>query len=340
MWRSLLCLFFLLPVAGWAQPRDSVRNLVFEGAGLRGLAYCGVLRGVEESRIQVQRVGGTSAGAITALAVSLGYTAAELQVLIASTPFEKFNDGQYLFAGGFHRLRQRFGWYRGAAFETWLADLILKKTGNPDLTFAELKASGRPDLYICGTSLDEQRSVVFSAETYPQMRVRDAVRISMSIPLYFEAVRLDEGGRIHPYRRGDTTGHLMVDGGFTANFPIRLFDSTKYTGAPGPNVYAFNPQTLGIRIDRQEQVDYDALGAGLAPRKVRNLREYMGAFYSLVMENLNRQGLREEDWNRIVSVSDGGIGSRIRKLSPQQKETLMANGYAAFARRGKDAVTP
>ncbi|UOQ72960.1 hypothetical protein MUN79_02960 [Hymenobacter cellulosilyticus] len=47
------------------------------------------------------------------------------------------------------------------------------------------------DLYTTGTNLTRQCGQVFSYETHPDMRVADAVRISMSIPLYFRAVLLD-----------------------------------------------------------------------------------------------------------------------------------------------------
>ena len=43
-------------------------NLVFEGAGIRGIAYCGALMELDEKGMlaDIKRVGGTSSGAITA----------------------------------------------------------------------------------------------------------------------------------------------------------------------------------------------------------------------------------------------------------------------------------
>ncbi len=45
------------------------RNLVFEGGGVKGSAYIGAIRALNEEGIlpEIQRFGGTSAGAITAL---------------------------------------------------------------------------------------------------------------------------------------------------------------------------------------------------------------------------------------------------------------------------------
>ena len=84
-----------------AQTPD-VKNLVFEGAGIRGIAYAGVLASLEEQGVleNIEKVGGTSAGAITALLFSLGYSPSELEHIISTTKFRKFNDGRFFFIGG------------------------------------------------------------------------------------------------------------------------------------------------------------------------------------------------------------------------------------------------
>ena len=62
-------------------------NLVFEGAGIRGLAYCGVIRELENRNIpdEIKNVGGTSAGAITALMFSIGYNSGDMYDIISET---------------------------------------------------------------------------------------------------------------------------------------------------------------------------------------------------------------------------------------------------------------
>ena len=66
------------------------KNLIFEGAGIRGIAYCGVLIDLEKRNIleNIRRVGGTSAGAIHALLVSFGYNAKEINEIIYNTKFK------------------------------------------------------------------------------------------------------------------------------------------------------------------------------------------------------------------------------------------------------------
>ena len=334
MIKLLKPFFFLLALASqqclFAQ-KATVQNLVFEGAGIRGLAYAGAIAELEKEHLldSVQRVGGTSAGAITAMLLSLGYTAAEIKDVIGNTNFKKLNDGQWAFAGGINRLRKAFGWYRGRKADRWLAELIKAKTGNANLTFLELKQKGFKDLYVTGTALNRQQLVVFSHEHFPNMPVKDAVRISMSIPFYFEAVFMDSTGKILNNPTDKKGLDVMVDGGFTGNFPIWLFDSTKYINKDTSNAFIHNPHTVGFRLDRDEQIVADANGKGLAPMPINNLKEYGLAFYNMLLENLNRQKLTEADWNRTISISDGGISPRIRQLPVAEIKLLVANGANA-----------
>ena len=304
-----------------AQTKPAIKNLVFEGAGIRGIAYCGVISELETRNIlpQIEKIAGTSAGAIVALTVSLGYSADEIKSIIAETNFKQFNDGKYFFAGGINRTNKYFGWYRGRYFEDWLEKIIFKKTGNAGITFAALHEKGFKDLYITGTCLNKQQLIIFSKETYPNMKVKDAVRISMSIPLYFEAVFIDGDGKVIDHPENKQGLDVMVDGGFTGNFPVTIFDTNGQS----------NPATLGFRIDRDEQIDNDHAGKNIAGMPINNLKQYVNAFYNIVIENLNRQQLTDEDWKRTVSISDKKTGPRIRKLSEKENNILIEAGRLA-----------
>lgn len=318
---STICVLFFFSYYSLAQNKPVARNLVFEGAGIRGIAYSGAIAELESAGVMpgIEKVAGTSAGAIMALIVSLGYSASEIQTIISGTNFKKFNDGRNFFAGGIHRTGKFFGWYRGVRFQRWLEDLIVRKTGDASISFEELHKRGFRDLYITGTSLSQQKLIIFSRHTYPHMKIRDAVRISMSIPLYFEAVFIDKEGNMVRHPKNKQGLDVMVDGGITGNFPIHVFDSAAVP----------NPATIGFRIDRDEQIASDRETGTLAPMDVNNFKQYLAAFYTIVVENLNRHNLTAADWKRTVSISDGKTGPRIRKLSPAEINTLVGNGRTA-----------
>ena len=317
---TLISFFLFCEIILSAQTKPVIKNLVFEAAGIRGIAYCGAIKEMESQQLlnSVEKVAGTSSGAIMALAVSLGYSAAEIENLIGNTNFKKFNDGNFLFVGGIGRVKKYFGWYKGKKLEKWLAEMIEHKAGNADITFEELHQKGFKDLYVTGTCLNKQRALVFSYESYPNMKVRDAIRISAAIPLYFEAVFMDSSGNILHHPREKQGLDVIVDGGFLENFPIHIFDD-KPTDS----------RTLGFRIDPDAQIKNDRENQILADMPTTNFKEYMLAFYNIVIENLNRQQLTKADWQRTVSISDGDISPKIRKLSKEEVNTLIENGRNA-----------
>lgn len=320
-----------------------VENLVFEGAGIRGIAYSGVIKELEQRDMidGIKKVGGTSAGAITSLMVSVGYNSDEIYRIISETKFEKFNDGEMMFVGGFARLFNKYGWYKGGAFTRWLEKVIIAKTGNADITFKELKEKDFKELYITATCLNKQSLLVFSAETYPNMKVKDAVRISMSVPLYFEAVFIDIEGKVYKKPKKYKNLDVVVDGGIIGNFPIFLFDSI-YTDASNHKVRIPNYRTIGVRIDSDEQIASDAGNRELVALDINNLNDYMQAFYVLSLENLNRTQLTDEDWARTLSVSSAGIGPKIKKLSNDQKQSLIRSGEEHTSRffLKREAIVP
>lgn len=318
---------FILLLQSSAQ--QGYTNLVFEGAGIKGLAYSGVVAELEERGImdQIERVGGTSAGAITAMLLAVGYDSQEMADIISSTKFQSFNDGGFPLFGGIFRMKNRYGWYKGARFSNWVGELLEAKTGNEDITFEELAKGPYKELFVTATSLTSQQTVVLSQERYPRMRIKDAVRISMSIPLYFQGVWIDSSGQIVE-RPASTEGlELLIDGGLLANYPIFLFD--EMSQSEGKAVRIANPATLGVRMDTDNQIHHDSTDHELEPQSISSISDYAGALFILTVESLNRQWLTEEDWNRTISVSSLDIGPKIKKMSEEQKQALYDSGKTA-----------
>jgi len=319
-----------------------------EGGGVRGLAYAGVLTVLEQNGVlqQIENVGGSSAGAIAALLVSIGYTAAEIDSLMTELPIQKFNEGRGGLVGKYKRFKNDFGIYRGGTFEKWLQQLIQYKTGNPLLTFEQLhelhtRNSFYKDLYCTGTNLSRQQLEIFSYNNTPQMPLALAVRISSSIPLYFEPVALDN--HLQKIKKTDSASFInyYVDGGMLCNYPISMFDTCE-DGGSNPLTSAkvkFNTQTIGIKLERPQQIDsLNNNSIRIPAYDIDKLSEYLAAFSNLLMETLSRKypGLENEK-GRTIYVSQGNISSRVKRTKQQDKLLLYHNGIKAakdfFARQ-------
>ena len=155
------------------------RNLVFEGGGVKGIAYVGAMKVLQEEGIlqDIIRVGGTSAGAINATLFALGFTNIQVRNILKKLDFNNFMDDSWGAVRDTNRLVNRFGWYKGDFFHEWISGHIKKKLGDPYATFQDLKEDGKLQLYVYGTNLSTRFGEVFSYEHTPKTRIADAVRI-------------------------------------------------------------------------------------------------------------------------------------------------------------------
>ncbi len=324
--KILLFLFTLSLLFEPAKAQTAVyKNLVLEGGGVRGFAYAGAFEVLDSLGIlqNIERVGGTSVGAIQATLLAVGYSPKEISQVAANIPLKDFNDG--FLPGGFKRLSNKFGFFKGEKMTAWIEQLIAEKTGDPNITFIqlhELRTQKKyKDLFITGTDLTHRCLRVFSYEGYPNMRIKDALRISFSIPLYFEPVIIDDAGTIQ-HDKNNLRFHLMVDGGLLANYPLHLFDSTKYIypNSPG-NTYQQNKETLGLLLDKPEQLEYTL--AGNFPLQVRSLNDYISAVYQTIIDKPNPDLATLQ---RTITISHLNLSGRVRKLSAATTAKLAQSG--------------
>ena len=100
----------------------------------------------------IERVGGTSAGAINATLFALGFSIAEQRTILNRLNFKNFMDDNWGVIRDTGRLLNKFGWYKGDFFHEWMSKHIEKKLGDANATFKHLKEAKKPDLYVYGTS--------------------------------------------------------------------------------------------------------------------------------------------------------------------------------------------
>jgi len=341
----------------------SYKNLVFKGGGVRGIAYVGALKYLYENGLtrSLERVAGTSAGAITALVLALNPESfSEIKRIADSLDYrkvpsegEKSEQGEQGAKGSQGeggsalaraaqlwqksqslgivknlqctlRLVQDKGWYSSDYFYNWLREVIASRfsVDKKIFTFADfadpaIHKGGRPffDLYVTGTDISNRTSRLFSAETTPGMEVALAVRISMSIPLFFEAVPYQYPGTERP--------QVYADGGVMLNYPLSVFDDQKYCRRLDRGM---NPETLGLFLySSPDATEY---------KEVKGMVDYISALFEsllLVQERLVLYG--EKNKGRTIFISDEGIPSTDFDLAPGDEKyaKLFDSGYRAAA---------
>lgn len=279
-----------------------IKNLVFEGGGVKGIAYGGALMRLQELEKlnDIENIAGTSAGAITATLLAIGYKPEEISKIMSSTNFKDFADDSPGFLKDIFRFLFKFGWHKGDRFEQWISSHIQKKLDKKDITFSELK-----NLFIIGSNLTAQRSEIYSADTTPQMSVVKAVRISMSIPFYFQAVFSKQKD-------------VLVDGGVIRNYPINLFDTIHPDGISKPN-----PETLGFRLTDDNPIETSR------KIKITGLKSFTWSLISLMQEAITRVHVKPDDWKRTIAIDTTGVGVTEFDIEVSKVQLLLANGKKA-----------
>jgi len=212
----LLTVFALLSVMVYSQ---SV-GLVLSGGGSKGLAHIGVIKALEEHRIPIDYIGGTSMGAIVGGCYAMGMNTDEMIAIIKSDEFAYWMSGV---------IEERYKYYfkeEDPAPDLFNVGIDLKDTVNKtripisvipnhlmDYAFMEIfsraSAAAGYDFdslfvpFLCNAvDISNSREIVFRKGDLSQ-----AIRASMTVPLYFRPIVVE--------------GNILYDGGIYDNFPIR-----------------------------------------------------------------------------------------------------------------------
>lgn len=191
-------------------------GLALEGGGALGLAHVGVIQWFEDHHVPIDRIAGTSMGALVGATYATGHTPAEMRALATSGAFMNVFTLQTPYVDSSFRRRQdrrqnpaalTVGLEHGVA----LRNALLTDRGVNEFLTTNLLGYNRSELdfnrlpipFRCvATDLNTLQAVTFATGRLPQ-----AVRASISIPGVFPPVQ-------------DAAGHYLADGGIVDNLPI------------------------------------------------------------------------------------------------------------------------
>lgn len=193
-----------------------IEALGFQGGGIKGLAYIGALKQLQEYGLdmnKIKRFAGTSAGSQIATLLAVGYDIEELEAIFSNIPFHKYNDGSFGIFRNIHRILWSYGYNKGTFMKDFIDRLITDKLGNNKTTFLDLYEKKKVILRITGTCLTTRELEYFDYRLSPHMPICKAVQISSCVPLFYAAVKYN--------------GKYYVDGAVLRNLPIKAFPENK-----------------------------------------------------------------------------------------------------------------
>ena len=193
------------------------KTLCLSGGGVNGFNILGSLKYLVDNNIlklkNLNTYVGTSVGSIFIVLLSLGYDINELIKILYEFDFSNIDlkndfDLDYLL--------ENLGVSNGSKIMLIVQTLIYDKIKKYDLTFKEHYKLTKKKIKIVTVNYTKKDEEVFSIDTYPDVSIILAIRMSICIPLVFTPVKFNN--------------NLYVDGGVINNFAFNHCDEKNTLG--------------------------------------------------------------------------------------------------------------
>jgi NTE family protein len=227
------------------------------------------------------------------------------------------------------------GWYSADNFVGWMQKRLDSGLNQgklrcySSLTLSQFFEETRVDVSFVASDTTGGQMLVLNHTTAPDLPLVWSVRMSMSIPLLWQAVVwLDSWGQ---YRGKEMTGHVIVDGGLLSNFPIELFISNEeiVKSLMGPKE---KDNVLGLLID--ETLDVDTGKQAVIESTQYNLAEFPAIQHisSLLNTTLSAHDKMVIDaFEKLVArMPAKGYGTTEFNMSDEKRSKLIDAGRTAM----------
>ena len=207
-----------------------MKRLVFSGGGARCISFFHAISALDPALLEdVNEWWGTSAGALIAALLSICKDIPKMIHISGSMDFRHFRNMEL---DNIFNIAQTWGLDSGEGLLDGIMH-ILELIGAKDWTLSKI-----PGLHIIIADITNNKTLICSAKTQPDLLISHAIRASMSLPFFYM-----------PYHAPD--GSLWVDGGLRCNFPWTLLTEPEKKesigfmfGTPQSGPVGQNPTTL------------------------------------------------------------------------------------------------
>lgn len=280
-------------------------DAVFSGGGVKSYAFAGVLKSLEENNLEIERVAGTSAGAIVASFIAANYKTDEVIRLIEKLDLSQFLDPplltKYIPYTKWLFLYFQLGIYKGNKLEEWIYQQLAQK----DIyTFGDVK-DGYLKVVVSDLTLgklvvipdDLERIYGVNPDSFS---VATAVRMSAGFPYFFMPKKLI--GK-------KNKKSIIVDGGLLSNFPLWLFDRE--------NNKVKRP-VLGIKFTGTVEEENS--------RDIRNAIDMFTALFGTMKQAHDARYISKHDKHNIIFIPVEGVDTVDFHIDEEVKEYLFHAG--------------
>ena len=282
-------------------------DIVCEGGGVKGIALLGAIYYLEEQGYKFERFAGTSAGAIVTSLLAVGYSGKELKELLLNLNLKGFYDKNKLtllpFIGPTISLFKNKGLFSGNNIESYLNDMYKTKGKTK---FKDIAVNGVSPLKVIASDITNKQLLILPDDLSKynidplEFEIAKAVRMSISIPFYFNPVILKNGKE----------ESFIVDGGLLSNFPIWIFDVENNPRWP----------TFGLKLISDDDMKK------VSPNK-SNLISFACDVVDTMLSKDDEAFLNNKDSIRTIKIRTYDVGTVDFDISKDEYLSLFNSGY-------------
>lgn len=319
MWKGGLFMSKLLK-------NKKIADAVFEGGGVKGIGLVGALKVMEDNGYKWRNVAGTSAGAIVASLVAAGYSATNLKKIIKEVDYKSMIDyrkrrfsigkvGNIIFKKGLYKggyitnlidelLYDKLKWKLGGRKKVKFGDLVLPK--EKGILINNPKYKRKYKLHIIAADITRGKMLILPEDIADyginpdELDVSLAVRMSISIPFFFQPITLENN--ISKEKSS------IVDGGILSNFPVWIFDINSIPQYP----------TIGFKLGAGKEQD--------RKHETNNIFNLSFAIIETMLEAADDIHISKMDFLRTIKINTHGIKATDFNITSENIEILYKSG--------------
>ncbi|MCL6459295.1 MAG: patatin-like phospholipase family protein [Gorillibacterium sp.] len=282
-------------------------DAVFEGGGVKGIAFVGAIEVMEAHGYTWQRLAGTSAGAIVAALLASEYNSTEIKQIMSSLDYNELLGRNWMnhlpLIKNALPLMLKSGIYANQLLEQKVSEWLARKGV---VTFGDLS---KGKLSIIASNISNGKMVVFpddlpeygiSPATFP---IAAAVRMSTTLPFFFQPYLWPTPLSKKPY--------YMLDGGLLSSYPIWLFDVDGVPEWP----------TFGFRLSEKRTYTH--------AREIYGPVSLFKGVFKTMLQAHDQRHVDKHSESRSVFIPSQMINSTKFDLNEADKRSLLSSGTVA-----------
>lgn len=263
-------------------------KLILSGGGIKGISHIGAMQALADygNINSITTIAGTSVGAVMGCLFVIGYSPKELYDF--TMMFDLTKMGNISLDG----ITNKHGLDDGNKIIFVLGQMFENLGLKQEITFKELFEKTKKTFIVTSSCMNDKKCHYFSHVLSPNMSVLKAIRMSMSIPIYFTPVKYEE--------------KTYIDGGCIDNYPIQLFQDEL------DSVIGFY---LADNFEYIQEID--------------NIESVIVNIWSCMMAGITANSLKGYE-KYSVKISVENLGMMNLGLDKNKKQMLYECGYKAF----------